>query len=416
LWFGCANGDIYTRSQDDPTADETLITNLSDSITDIYVGEAFSDPDLINHVIAAHGTSASWTHNAGNSWQSHNFGNTTGIVAIDPFLPTHMFTSAGTTMYETWDDGGTWTPLLSVSSGTIGDFAAAPWDTAIVSTSGEIVFLSENTWSASLSGTPQTITPKVTTEAFVVATDDGSLYLFTKNEGTYDVTAIGQTDDTSGNTERIVRDGEHPIVFFADATGVGKQVNDDENAIYLIDNTDSALRVGYAGLGVFDAIPAPPTPPGCRPTAFGVSYRTFVDFMGESRTSSPQSPALLGLPFDPERPFVFLKPANETWTWDGETGPGTLAGCEFYVYCLLEDGGRWEITQFNTYYTPPGSDIDDAIPTPIPGYPTYPPYITCAGPHEFPEGTIAFCIFRFSYTPASQQPRYYVRICVLEDE
>jgi hypothetical protein len=260
LWFGCENGDIYTRSQDDPTEDETLITNLSDSIKDIYVGEAFSDPDLINHVIASHSTSVSWTHDAGDSWQSYNFGAPTGIVAIDPFLPTHMFASSGTTMYETWDDGGTWTPLLSASSGTVGDFAAAPWDSAIVSSSGEVVFLSGNTWSASLSGTPQTITPKGT-EAFVVATSDGSLYLFTKNGATYDVSAIGQTDASSGNTERIVRDGEHPIVFFADATGVGKQINDNPAAIYLIDETAASVRIGYAGLGVFEDIPAPPMPP-----------------------------------------------------------------------------------------------------------------------------------------------------------
>lgn len=256
LWCGCANGDIYKRSQADGTQPPTKVTSVAGSIADIYVGEPFASETAINSIIVAHGNTATWTHNQfATAPQSYDFGSPVKGVAIDPYTTTHFTVLAGHAVKESWDDGATWTTLLTGAAGSQAeDIGVAPWDTCVVfsSISGvdAVKFLSGATWTGeTLDGDPQTVTPGVTTETFRVATSTSNLYLFTKQtDGSYVAAAIGQVD-VSGDTKRIVRDGAFDIVYGADAAGgLFKQLNDASDQIFTL-ASGSATRVGYAGVG-----------------------------------------------------------------------------------------------------------------------------------------------------------------------
>lgn len=256
IWCGCANGDIYKRSQADGTQTPTKITSVSGSIADIYVGEPFALETAVNSIIVAHGNKATWTHNQFTSaTQSYDFGVPVKGVAIDPYTTTHLTALAGNAVKESWDDGVTWANLLTGATGSQAeDIGVAPWDTCVVfsgaSGADAVKFLSGATWTgATLDGDPQTITPGVTTETFRVATSTSHLYLFTKQtDGSYTATDIGQAD-AAGDTRRIVRDGAFDIVYGAD-TGAGlfKQLNDASDQIFTL-ASGSATRIGYAGIG-----------------------------------------------------------------------------------------------------------------------------------------------------------------------
>lgn len=257
LMMGDSLGRIWTRSQEDLNQEPVQVASLDEAITDLYVGETLSNPAASSSIIAAHGTRASWTHDAWATIAAYDFGSPVTGVAIDPYTTTHLTVLVGNAVKESYDDGRTWGDLLVGATGsTATDLAVAPWDTCVTfsGASGDdaLRFVSGATWSGiTLDGQPQSVTPGVRTQTFRVATSTSRVYLFTRQEdGSYLGQEIGQVN-ASGNTHRIVRDGSMPLIYGADATRLFKQLDDDPTQVYplAIASGSGGRQIGYGRWG-----------------------------------------------------------------------------------------------------------------------------------------------------------------------
>jgi hypothetical protein len=227
------------------------------------VGEPFVSEQLLNTVLVAIGQSVAYTRNATGdepTWQTTTAtGETLTSVLVSAYNDQEFFAAGGNKLFRSADSGANWNTIItSADAGAIAeDFAIAPWGTAAVfsgaSTDARRISFVQPSLTVAYTDTPaggedfQTITPLLLRNGYKIGSSTGDVYLLLQNSGTptqFDVTRL--VSSGPADIQRAVRDGELPLVFFADDNGVYKQAA-DEATLTLIDSGVSR-RVGFGPL------------------------------------------------------------------------------------------------------------------------------------------------------------------------